>query len=121
MVATTPAVDSDERVARVGVLKRLIVKPELGSLIGAIVIFALFSLLSDVFRSTNGIANWLDPASTLGIMAVAVALLMIGGHFDLSAGVQTGTAGLATGMLTTYYGLNTFVALFLSLLLVLVI
>ena len=33
-------------------------------------------------------ANWLDPASTLGIMAVAVALLMIGGHFDLSAGVH---------------------------------
>ena len=48
-----------------------------------------------VFRSRGGIANWLDPASTYGIMAVAVALLMIGGHFDLSAGVQTGTTALA--------------------------
>src|SRR3954453_3799639 len=121
MVATTPAVDSDERVARVGVLKRLIVKPELGSLIGAIVIFALFSLLSDVFRSMEGVANWLDPASTLGIMAVAVALLMIGGHFDLSAGVQTGTAGITTGLLTTYYGLDTWLALALSLVLVLAV
>jgi simple sugar transport system permease protein len=121
MAATTSTVATDERVARIGLLQRLVVKPELGSLIGAIIIFVFFSLLSDVFRSTNGIANWLDPASTLGIMAVTVALLMIGGHFDLSAGVQTGTAGLATGMLTTYYGLNTFVALFLSLLLVLAI
>jgi simple sugar transport system permease protein len=121
MAATTTLVDSDERVARVGLLKRLIVKPELGSLIGAVVIFVFFALLSDVFRSVEGIANWLDPASTLGIMAVFVALLMIGGHFDLSAGVQTGTAGLTTGMLTTYYGLNTFVALAVSLLLVLAI
>jgi len=120
-MAATTTVGTDERVARVGFLKRLIVKPELGSLIGAIVIFALFSLLSEVFRSTNGIANWLDPASTLGIMAVAVALLMIGGHFDLSAGVQTGTAGLATGLMTTYYGMNTFAALLLSLVLVLAI
>jgi simple sugar transport system permease protein len=121
MAATTSTVAGDERVARIGLLQRLVVKPELGSLIGAIVIFVFFALLSDVFRSTNGIANWLDPASTLGIMAVTVALLMIGGHFDLSAGVQTGTAGLATGLLTTYYGLNTFAALFLSLLLVLAI
>jgi simple sugar transport system permease protein len=115
------AVTTDERVARVGLLRRLLVKPELGSLIGAVIIFIFFSLLSDVFRSADGIANWLDPASTLGIMAVAVALLMIGGHFDLSAGVQIGTAGIATGLLTTYYGVDTFVALGLSLLLVLAI
>ena len=114
-------VAADERVARVGLVKRLLVKPELGSLIGAAIVFVFFAYLSDVFRSLEGIANWLDPASTLGIMAVAVALLMIGGHFDLSAGVQTGTAGLTTGMLTTYYGLNLWAALLLSLLLVLAV
>jgi simple sugar transport system permease protein len=113
MAAT--AIAADERVARVGILRRLLVKPELGSLIGAVVVFIFFALLSDVFRSLSGVANWLDPASTLGIMAVAVALLMIGGHFDLSAGVQTGTAGIATGILTTYYGLNTWIALAASL------
>ena len=113
MAAT--AVAADERVARVGLLRRLLVKPELGSLIGAVVVFVFFASLSDVFRSLRGVANWLDPASTLGIMAVAVSLLMIGGHFDLSAGVQTATAGLSTGMLTTYYGVNTWAALLLSL------
>ena len=45
-------------------------------------------------------------ASTLGIMAVAVALLMIGGEFDLSAGVMTGTTGLLIGLLTTEWGWN---------------
>jgi ABC-type glucose/galactose transport system permease subunit len=54
------------------------VKPELGALIGAIVVFLFFAVQSPVFRSLRGIANWLDPASTLGIMAVAVALLMTG-------------------------------------------
>jgi len=117
----TEAVATDERVARVGVLRRLLVKPELGSLIGAIVVFSFFAVLSADFRSPGGIANWLDPASTLGIMAVAVALLMIGGHFDLSAGVQTATAGIASGLLTTYYGMNTWAALLLSLILVLAI
>lgn len=112
---TSRAVAKDERVARVGMLRRLLLKPELGSLIGAVVIFLLFAALSDVFRSANGVANWLDPASTLGIMAVAVALLMIGGHFDLSAGVQVGTAGITTGILTTYYGMSIWAALAVSL------
>jgi simple sugar transport system permease protein len=113
MAAT--AVAADERVARVGLVRRLLVKPELGSLIGAVVVFVFFALLSNVFRSLPGVANWLDPASTLGIMAVPVALLMIGGHFDLSAGVQLGTAGITTGILTTYYGVDTWAALALSL------
>jgi simple sugar transport system permease protein len=111
----------DERVARIGLVRRILVKPELGSLIGAVVVFVFFASLSDVFRSARGVANWLDPASTLGIMAVAVALLMIGGHFDLSAGVQTGTAGITAGLLTTYYGLNTWAALGCSLVLMLLI
>lgn len=111
--ATVPVVD--ERVAKTGFLRRLLVKPELGSLIGALLVFFFFAALSDVFRSTSGVANWLDPASTLGIMAVAVALLMIGGHFDLSAGVTTGTAGLTTAILTTQYHLVLWVAMAVSL------
>ena len=38
-------------------------------------------------------------------MAVAVALLMIGGEFDLSAGVMTGTTGLLMGLLDDRVGL----------------
>ncbi|MEV4276123.1 ABC transporter permease [Actinoplanes xinjiangensis] len=118
---TVTSAGPDERLARVGLLKRVLLKPELGALIGAVLVFGFFAALSDVFRSASGIANWLDPASTLGIMAVAVALLMIGGHFDLSAGVQTGTAAITSGLLTTYYGVNTWAALVISLALVLAI
>ena len=87
MTATTIA--ADERVAHIGFLRRLLVKPEFGALVGVIVIFVFFAFQSDVFRSMSGAANWLDVSSTLGTMAVPVALLMIGGHFDLSAGCRS--------------------------------
>jgi simple sugar transport system permease protein len=74
-----------------------------------------------VFRSVRGVANWLDPASTLGIMAVAVALLMIGGHFDLSAGVMTGTTALTVGIVSTEFGLNIWLAIAVALVLALAI
>jgi len=70
---------------------------------------------SEVFRSARGIANWLDPASTLGIMAVAVALLMIGGHFDLSAGVMTGTTALTVGIVAVEFEQNIWVAIAVAL------
>jgi simple sugar transport system permease protein len=118
---TTATATVDERLASVGMVRRLLVKPEFGALIGAIIVFIFFAFQSDVFRSMSGAANWLDVASTIGIMAVPVAMLMIGGHFDLSAGVQIGTAGLATGIMTTYWGLNVYASLFVSLLLMLTI
>jgi simple sugar transport system permease protein len=118
MTAAT-ATPVDERIAHIGIVRRQLVKPEFGALIGAVVIFVFFSIQSDVFRTAPGVANWLDTASTVGLMAVPVAMLMIGGHFDLSAGVQTGTAGLSTGIMTTYWGLNIFASLFVSLLLML--
>jgi simple sugar transport system permease protein len=114
MTATTAA-PVDERVARVALLRRLLVKPELGALIGVVFIFVFFSVLSDVFHSMSGVANWLDPASTIGIMAVPVALLMVGGQFDLSAGVMLGTAGLTTGVLTIHYHLVLWVAMAIAL------
>ncbi|MGZ4656869.1 MAG: ABC transporter permease [Blastococcus sp.] len=111
-----PQERADERLAAVGPLRRLLVKPELGALVGAVVVFLFFAAQSPVFRSPRGIANWLDPASTLGIMAVAVALLMIGGHFDLSAGVMTGTTALTVGIVSVQFGQNIWVAIAVALL-----
>ncbi|WNV75317.1 ABC transporter permease [Geodermatophilus sp. DSM 44513] len=82
-------------------------------------VFVFFAAQSSVFRSLGGVANWLDPASTLGIMAVAVALLMIGGHFDLSAGVMTGTTALTVGIVATELDQNIWVAIAVALVLAL--
>jgi simple sugar transport system permease protein len=67
------------------------------------------------------VANWLDPASTLGIMAVAVALLMIGGHFDLSAGVMVGTTALTVAVVAVEFRQNIWIAIAVALLVALAI
>jgi simple sugar transport system permease protein len=110
---TAPPALPDERIARVGVVTRLLRRPELGALLGAIVIFAIFTIAdeSGQFATLAGAARWLDVAATIGIPAVAVAMLMIGGEFDLSAGVMTASAGILLGLLTAEWGLGIWPAL----------
>lgn len=105
----------DERVARTSALARVSKRPEIGALVAAVVVFAFFATTTDAFATFSGSATWLRSASTIGIMAVAVAMLMIGGEFDLSAGAMTGFTGLVVGVLTTEYGLNIWVAVVVSL------
>jgi simple sugar transport system permease protein len=66
--------------------------------------------------SLAGIMNILAPASQLGILAVAAALLMIGGEFDLSIGSMVAFTGLIFGALLTLSGLPLIVAIVLTLL-----
>jgi simple sugar transport system permease protein len=106
---------TDERLAGRGMVRRLLTRPELGAVIGAGAVFLFFTWQADTFATVGGVANFLDPASTLGIMAVAVGLLMIGGEFDLSAGVMTGSTGLITALLATEAGWNVWAALAVSL------
>jgi simple sugar transport system permease protein len=105
----------DERMADVSMLTKLLRRPELGALMAAAVIGLFFALTTDDFGTLDGAANWTDVASTIGIPAVAVALLMIGGEFDLSAGVMTGSAGLFMGIMATEVGMNIWVAILLTL------
>lgn len=94
---------TDERIARTSVVTKVLRRPEFGALIGAAVVFALFTVVDTTgkFASLDGLARWTDSASTTGIVAIAVALLMIGGEFDLSAGVMVGSTGLVLGLLVT--------------------
>ncbi|MGV9680877.1 ABC transporter permease [Nocardia sp. NPDC003482] len=94
----------------------MIVRPEIGAALGALVVFLFFSIITDKFLTPLGVATWLDDASTLGIMAVAVAMLMIGGEFDLSAGVMTASTALVTALLAVHAGWNVWLALLVSLL-----
>jgi simple sugar transport system permease protein len=107
--------DADDRLVRVGRLRRLFMSPEFGSAAAAVIVFVGFSAVAPAFASQAGIGNFLDPAATLGIMAVAVALLMIGGEFDLSAGVMTGSTALVTALVTTQLDTNVWFGMAASL------
>lgn len=115
------AATSDERLLATSPLDRLLTRPELGSLVGALAVFAFFALAADGFLRASSLSTVLYAASTIGIMAVPVALLMIGGEFDLSAGAMTGFTGLVVGVLTTHWGLPIWIAILISLLLALAV
>lgn len=107
---------SDERLAEVGFFRKLFQRPEVGAALGAIAVFLLFSaIVPDLFPTIMGVARVLDPASTIGIMAVSVALLLIGGEFNLSIGVLTGTSSLILGLLTVGAGWSVWPAMAVSL------
>jgi simple sugar transport system permease protein len=113
------AASSDERLVRVGVVTRLLGRPDIGALLGAIAVFLAFAYFA---RAVNWVgdpaiaAGWTDQAAQYGIVAVPVALLMIGGEFDLSAGVMIGSSGLLLGYLATHQHMNIWPAMALVLL-----
>jgi simple sugar transport system permease protein len=115
-VAPPPPIPAgDERLANISPMARALRRPEIGALLAAIVVGVFFWTQNSLFLKLDGISNWTDVASTIGIPAVVVALLMIGGEFDLSAGVMTGSSGLMLGILTTELNLNVWPAIVITL------
>ena len=113
---STTAVAADERIARTSALTRIMRRPEIGAFMGMVVVYIFFSVIDQTgtFAGLTGTARWTDVASTTGIVVVAVSLLMIGGEFDLSAGVMIGTAGLFAGLLMTEFGIAVWPAIALT-------
>jgi simple sugar transport system permease protein len=98
-------------------MTRLLARPEIGALIAAIVIYIFFFLVAPAFRSAEALSTILYASSLIGIVAVAVGLLMIGGEFDLSAGVAVVTYALTAAMLSYQFNLNMWVGVFLAMIL----
>jgi len=97
--------DTDDRLARWGSLRRMLSRPELGSVAGAIAVFGIFSVISgsDGFLSSDGTANYLNTAAELGILAIPVALLMVAGEFDLSIGSVLGASSITVALIAGQY------------------
>jgi simple sugar transport system permease protein len=115
----TATPDPDERLVRVGPFARVLTRPDIGALLGAVAVFFAFAYFA---RDVNWIgdpgiaAGWTDQAAQFGIVAVPVALLMIGGEFDLSAGAMIGSSGLLLGYLATFQDVNIWPAMAIVLL-----
>ncbi len=126
MASTTTSVDKpnnqDERVKETSTLRRLLRRPEAGAVAGAIVIWIYFAFAAGRdFYGASGLSLFLETASELGILTVAVTLLMISGEFDLSIGSTMGAATMASAIFATTYALPLPVAMLLSLIIALAI
>jgi simple sugar transport system permease protein len=112
---------SDERVAKNAGLARILRRPEVGAAVAALAIFVFFAVTTEAFIKPGGASTWIFTSSQIGIMAVAVALLMIGGEFDLSAGAMIGTTGLTTGIMMSHWGMNVWLSILVALVIAVVI
>ncbi|MFF3511621.1 ABC transporter permease [Streptomyces sp. NPDC002573] len=117
----SPRTGTDERLLGTSPLKRLLGRPELGSVVGALAVFLFFSIVADSFLRASSLSTVLYASSTIGIMAVPVALLMIGGEFDLSAGVMVTSSALMSSMFSYQMTANVWVGVGVSLLVTLAI
>ncbi len=122
-MSTQAAAQKDERLLQESLLKKLLRRPELGAVGGAILVWVLFAIVAGDrgFLSLRGTANYLEVAAELGILSVAVALLMIGGEFDLSIGSMIGGTGMVIAVLTAHYHWNIWPAIGVSLILALIV
>jgi len=111
-----PATGASERVRSVGSLKRLMTRPELAAIAGAILVFAFFAIVAgdSGFLTSGGAASYLQVAAQLGIVAVPVSMLMIAGEFDLSVGSMVGAAGMIIAIFTSQYGWPLWAAVLLA-------
>src|SRR5687768_5362313 len=106
----------DERVRRVGLVSILLARPEIGAIIGAILVWVVFAIWAggSGFLSLDGAATYLEVAAQVGIVASAVALLMIAGEFDLSVGSVIVAAGIVVAIGSIVLGLPVWLAVILA-------
>ena len=105
-MAASTAPMRDERLAATPLVRRLMTRPELGAVAGTILVFLFFAVAArgTGMFSALGIMTFLEVSAQLGIIAVAAALLMIGGEFDLSVGSMIGAAGVVLAIPAVIWG-----------------
>jgi len=114
---------ADERVRKVGLASILLSRPEIGAIVGAVLVWVVFAVWAggSGFLSLAGTASYLEVAAQVGIVASAVALLMIAGEFDLSVGSVVGAAGMVVAIAIGVVGLPVWLSVILAFAFALVI
>ncbi|WP_372509566.1 ABC transporter permease [Streptomyces humicola] len=112
---TQSATGLEKRTAERSLARRFLARPEVGALIGAIAVYAFFWVAAPTFRPADSLSTVLYQASTLGLMALPVSLLMIGGEFDLSAGVAVITSSLTASIFAYELTLNVWMGVIAAL------
>jgi simple sugar transport system permease protein len=107
-VAGSAAPDSRKGVP----IGQLLRRPEAGSLLGMVAVFAFFAILGgSTFLSPAGYASWLNIAAEIGIVALPIGLLMIAGEMDLSIGAVIPAASLTVAIVSGHYGISEIVGI----------
>lgn len=113
---TTQTAPTDERIKARSRFHEALVRPELGGIVGTIIVFAMFALFafdSGMF-SSKGVLNWSQVSAQFMIIAVGACLLMIAGEFDLSVGSMIGFAGMLIAIFSVTLGWPVWMAIMVT-------
>jgi len=116
MAEANAAVIADERVKQQSRLQKALIRPELGGICGAVIVFTLFILFagdSGMFNA-QGIMNWSTVSAQFMIIAVGACLLMIAGEFDLSVGSMIGFSGMLIAIFSVTLGWPVWMAILVT-------
>ncbi|MCB1812063.1 MAG: ABC transporter permease [Candidatus Competibacteraceae bacterium] len=96
---------ADERLIKIPWYIKILRRPELGAMAGTVLVtlFFLFYAREQMF-TLGGMISFLEPAAQLGILAIAAALLMIAGEFDLGVGSMIAFGGMMVGIPLVVWG-----------------
>ena len=87
-------------------LRPFLRRPEAASVISLIGVIAFYVIFGGVNLATLfGAASWVNFAANLGIVAVPVGILMIGGYIDISIGAMIPAGSMTIAILSGHYGL----------------
>jgi len=84
---------------------KLLRTPAMGAFVGMVFVFIIFTIFGyhRNFLTIAGFANWMNFASTVGIVAIPVAFLMITGELDISTGAVLPASAMMLGITVTHY------------------
>ena len=87
-------------------LGSLLRRPEAGTFIGLIIVYAIFAILGGGnFIGPSGLSSWLNIAAEVGIIALPVGLLMIAGYLDISVGSIVPASSLTVALIANHFEL----------------
>lgn len=113
--ASGPGMEKDGRTQQRSLALRLLARPEVGVFLGALAVLIFFLIMAPTLRQGSSMSTVLYQSSTIGIMVLPVALLMIGGEFDLSSGVAPVASALTASMTAFQLTLNVWVGVIAAL------
>ena len=92
-------------------VKTLLSRPEMASLVVMVILGLVFYLVAPVFLSAGNFRVLFSIIPELGLVTLGVALLMISGEFDLSVGSVFALGGIIPVVLVKVHGWDPWVAL----------
>lgn len=97
--------------------------PAMGAFVGMVIVFLIFAMFGfhRNFLSIAGFANWMNFASTVGLIAIPVAFLMIAGELDISTGAVLPASAMMLGITSGHYELPMWLGILLTLMMAVLI